>query len=210
MQKKQTLLMPVCDSSAIGTACEYLQDGKLIVFPTDTLYGVACDPWNPSALREIYKAKGRSTLKAIPVLVGAPTQLDAVIEIVPPAARALMEHFWPGALTLVLPKKAELPEVLTPYPGLAVRMPAHPFALSLLQEFGPLAVTSANLSGQDNPKTAAEVIEQLSGRVDLVLDGGPLSGGQASTIIDGSAEKPVLLREGPIAFADVLRVWERP
>jgi L-threonylcarbamoyladenylate synthase len=118
-----------------------------------------------------------------------------------------MERFWPGALTLVLPKQPYLPTELTPYPGLAVRMPDHPFALQLLQELGPLAVTSANLSDQANPQTAQEVLAQLAGRVDLILDGGKLKIGQASTIIDCTQAEPALLRAGPIAFEAILESW---
>ena len=119
-----------------------------------------------------------------------------------------MERFWPGALTLVLPKQANLPSELTPYPGLAVRMPNHPFALKLLQALGPLAVTSANLSDQINPKTAQEVWAQLASRVDLILDGGHLEIGQASTIIDCTGPEPMLLRAGPIAFDAILQTWQ--
>ena len=112
------------------------------------------------------------------------------------------------ALTLVLPKQANLPSELTPYPGLAVRMPNHPFALKLLQALGPLAVTSANLSDQINPQTAQEVFAQLAGRVDLMLDGGQLEIGQASTIIDCTGAKPALLRAGPISFDAILQTWQ--
>jgi len=138
MNAINTLILPITDSQALPLSQAYIQAGKLIVFPTDTLYGLACDPANPAALRSVYAAKGRSTLKALPVLVGALTQLDQVVQRVSPQARRLMERFWPGALTLVLPKQAQLPSELTPYPGLAVRMPDHPFALLLLQALGLL------------------------------------------------------------------------
>jgi len=207
MNAKNTLVIPITDPQALALSREYVQAGKLIVFPTDTLYGLACDPTNPSALRSIYAAKGRSALKAIPVLIGATEQLSQVVQNVPSQAEGLMARFWPGALTLVLPKQADLPIELTPYPGLAVRMPDHPFALQLLRELGPLAVTSANLSDQANPQTAQEVFAQLAGRVDLILDGGKLNLGQASTIIDCTGSEPVLLRTGPIPFETVLQIW---
>ena len=208
MNAKNTIILPISDPQALLLSQEYLQAGKLIVFPTDTLYGLACDPSNPAALRSIYAAKGRSTLKALPVLIGALEQLDQLVENIPPNAQRLMERFWPGALTLVLPKQANLPSELTPYPGLAVRMPNHPFALELLQALGPLAVTSANLSDQINPKTAQEVFAQLAGRVDLILDGGQLEIGQASTIIDCTGAEPMLLRAGPIPFEAILQTWQ--
>ena len=208
MNARNTLVLPINDPKALLLSQEYVQVGKLIVFPTDTLYGLACNPTNPAALRDIYAAKGRSTLKALPVLIGALEQLDQLVENIPPQARRLMERFWPGALTLVLPKQAHLPSELTPYPGLAVRMPNHPFALELLQALGPLAVTSANLSDQTNPQTAQEVFAQLAGRVDLILDGGKLKIGQASTIVDCTGAEPVLLRAGPIPFETLLQAWQ--
>lgn len=207
MNAKNTLVIPITDPQALALSREYVQAGKLIVFPTDTLYGLACEPTNPSALTSIYAVKGRSALKAIPVLIGATKQLSQVVQNVPSQAEGLMARFWPGALTLVLPKQADLPIELTPYPGLAVRMPDHPFALQLLRELGPLAVTSANLSDQANPQTAQEVFAQLAGRVDLILDGGKLKLGQASTIIDCTGSEPLLLRAGPIPFETVLQIW---
>ncbi len=208
MNAKNTIILPISDPQSLLLSQEYVQAGKLIVFPTDTLYGLACDPFNLAALRSIYAAKGRSTLKALPVLIGALDQLDQLVENIPPQAQRLMERFWPGALTLVLPKQANLPSELTPYPGLAVRMPNHPFALKLLQALGPLAVTSANLSDQINPKTAQEVWAQLTSRVDLILDGGQLEIGQASTIIDCTGAEPMLLRAGPIPFDTILQTWQ--
>jgi len=208
MNARNTLVLPISDPQALLLSQEYVQAGKLIVFPTDTLYGLACDPTNSAALRDIYAAKGRSTLKALPVLIGALEQLDQLVENIPQQAKRLMERFWPGALTLVLPKQAHLPSELTPYTGLAVRMPNHPFALELLQALGPLAVTSANLSGQTNPQTAQEVYTQLAGRVDLILDGGKLKIGQASTIVDCTGAEPVLLRAGPIPFETLLQAWQ--
>ncbi len=208
MNARNTLVLPINDPKALLLSQEYVQAGKLIVFPTDTLYGLACNPTNPAALRDIYAAKSRSMLKALPVLIGALEQLDQLVEHIPPQAHHLMERFWPGALTLVLPKQAHLPSELTPYPGLAVRMPNHPFALELLQALGPLAVTSANLSDQTNPQTAQEVFAQLTGRVDLILDGGKLKIGQASTIIDCTGAEPTLLRTGPIPFETLLQTWQ--
>ena len=203
----KTRLISATHPNAIALACDVIRSGGLIAFPTDTLYGLGCDPHLPTALQKIYTAKGRSASKAIPVLVSSPAQLDGLVLGLPDQALRLMEQWWPGALTLVLPKNPDLPPDLTPYPGLAVRMPNHPVALSLLDQAGPLAVTSANLSDQENPRDALGVLAQLEGLVDLVLDGGELTGGQASTIVDCLGMEPKLLREGPIPFSEILERW---
>ena len=202
-----TQLLSADHPNAIPLAVEVVRAGGLVVFPTDTLYGVGCDPCQPAALQKIYAAKGRSAAKAIPVLISSPDQLESLISVVSSQARRLMESWWPGALTLVLPKNDTLPLELTPYPGLAVRMPDHPVALALLTQTGPLAVTSANLSDHENPRDAQGVMAQLNGTVNLVLDGGTLRGGQASTIIDCTGSQPKLLREGPIAFTAIQERW---
>jgi len=203
----KTQLISAPHADAIALACEVVRAGGLIVFPTDTLYGLGCDPHMPSALQKVYAAKGRSMTKAIPVLISHPDQLVGLVSGLPEQAGRLMEQWWPGALTLVLPKHSDLPLDLTPYPGLAVRMPDHPVALSLLNQTGPLAVTSANLSDRENPRDAEGVLSQLDGTVDLILDGGELTGGQASTIIDCLGKEPKQLRKGPIPFSEILERW---
>ena len=203
----KTQFISAAHASAIALACEVVRAGGLIAFPTDTLYGLGCDPNLPTALQKIYAAKGRSMTKAIPVLISHPDQLVGLVSGLPERTSRLMQEWWPGALTLVLPKHPDLPLDLTPYPGLAVRMPDHPVALSLLDQTGPLAVTSANLSDYENPRDAKGVLEQLDGLVDLVLDGGQLSGGQASTIVDCLGKEPKLLREGPVPFSEILERW---
>jgi len=203
----KTQVISATHPEAIALACEVIRSGGLIAFPTDTLYGLGCDPHLPTALQQIYAAKGRSASKAIPVLISRTDQLESLVSGLPEQSTRLMERWWPGALTLVLPKNPDLPPDLTPYPGLAVRMPDHPVALSLLDQTGPLAVTSANLSDHENPQDAQGVLAQLDGVVDLILDGGSLLGGQASTIIDCMASEPKLLREGPIPFSAILERW---
>lgn len=203
----KTQVISATHPEAIALACEVIRSGGLIAFPTDTLYGLGCDPHLPTALQKIYAAKGRSASKAIPVLISRADQLESLVSGLPEQSTRLMERWWPGALTLVLPKNPDLPPDLTPYPGLAVRMPDHPVALSLLDQTGPLAVTSANLSDHENPQDAQGVLAQLDGVVDLILDGGSLLGGQASTIIDCMASEPKLLREGPIPFSAILERW---
>ena len=203
----KTQVISATHPEAIALACEVIRSGGLIAFPTDTLYGLGCDPHLPTAIQKIYAAKGRSASKAIPVLISRADQLESLVSGLPEQSTRLMERWWPGALTLVLPKNPDLPPDLTPYPGLAVRMPDHPVALSLLDQTGPLAVTSANLSDHENPQDAQGVLAQLDGVVDLILDGGSLLGGQASTIIDCMASEPKLLREGPIPFSAILERW---
>lgn len=205
---EETQIISLDDPEALEQACRFLRQGNLVVFPTDTLYGLACRPLNPAALHAIYEAKGRPDNKAIPILIAEPAQLAGFVEPVSPRAQKVMHSFWPGALTIVLPKLDGLPEELTPYPGLAVRMPAHPFALALLKRCGPLAVTSANLSNHVNTRSAQDVYKDLKGRVSLIIDGGELPGQLGSTIVDLSKETPVLLREGPLAFTEFLRIWE--
>ena len=209
MNLRKTVMLPVQDPTALDRAKAILAAGGLVVFPTDTLYGLAANPVDAHALRDVYSAKERPTEKALPLLVGALDQLDQVVSVLPKGAQRLMSRFWPGALTLILPKRAELPPELTPYPGVAVRMPNEPFALELLRATGPLAVTSANRSDAANPQTALEVFEQLAGRIDLLIDGGRLNIGQASTIVDCSQADLKLIRQGPIAFEALLDVWSR-
>ncbi|MDY0124928.1 MAG: L-threonylcarbamoyladenylate synthase [Anaerolineaceae bacterium] len=206
MSDLQNPIVSIDDPQAIPYALAALASDELIVFPTDTLYGLA-GRINETSLQKIYSAKQRPDEKAIPVLVGDQQQLYQLASKIEPQVMALMQVFWPGPLTLVVPKKAGLPPSLSPYPGLALRMPDHHLALTLLQQTGPLAVTSANISGGQNPITAEDVYAQLKGRVDLILDGGKLPGGKASTVVDCQSDAPILLREGPIPFEDILNVW---
>jgi L-threonylcarbamoyladenylate synthase len=203
-----TAIISIEEKNAIRIAKKVIQNGGIVVIPTDTLYGIACDPRNINALHNVYLAKERPTIKAIPLLLGGMEQLRQVVRLIDPRILRITHAFWPGALTLVLEKQVDLPKELTPYVGVAVRMPDHPFTISLLQKTGPLAVSSANISGQANPRNLEGVLEQLDGRVDLVLDGGVIQGGNASTIVQCLAGDIRLLRGGPIPFDQVLNVWE--
>jgi len=205
---KTTEIISAQNPDAIVKATKVLKAGGLVVFPTDTLYGLGADANNPQAIRSIYTAKDRTIEKAIPVLIGDFTQLYLVTEQLDARVKILTDVFWPGALTLILRKKTGLPEELSQSDTLGLRMPAHPFALALLQLSGPLAVSSANISGAENPINAEQVLQQLNGRIDLIIDGGDIPIGKASTVVDCTGSELVCLREGPIDFREIQQVWE--
>jgi L-threonylcarbamoyladenylate synthase len=189
---------------ALESAVETLEAGGLVAFPTDTVYGIGAVAFDEEAIRSIYAAKGRPEDKAIPILVGDMPDLDRVALSLPPAARRLAERFWPGPLTLVVLKHPGLPRAVSSTETVGVRMPDHPIARALLRQSGPLAVTSANLSGQASPRTASEVLEQLRGRIPLIIDGGQTPGGTPSTVLDCTQSEPVILRDGPLTLEDIL------
>ncbi|RLD05773.1 MAG: threonylcarbamoyl-AMP synthase [Chloroflexota bacterium] len=202
----KTKVISIQDAQALPQALEILKSGGLVAFPTDTVYGVGGDVFNPQAIESIYAVKERPREKALPILLGDAAHLSAVS---PPPQRfvqRLMDSFWPGPLTLVLPAKSTLPPQLSPYPTVGVRVPAHEGALTLLRASGPLAATSANISGRKAPQTAQGVLEQLGGRIDLILDGGRAPGGESSTVVDCASEKLKILREGPILLEEIERI----
>ncbi len=199
----KTRILPVDSLDSVKEALRIIQSGGLVAFPTDTVYGLAADIHSTSAIDRIYQAKGRDMAKAIPVLIGCLDHLDQIASTFPESARRLAKRFWPGALTLIVPRRADLPENLSAGPTVAVRMPDYSPVLTVLQHCGPLAVTSANRSGQSNPLSAGDVMEQLNSRIDLVLDGGPVSGGIPSTIVDCTVEPPVIIRHGAITDEDI-------
>ena len=196
----KTELLSAEHPSAIPHTLDVLTHGGLVVYPTDTVYGLAAMPFQPQFIERLYVVKGRSSQKAIGILLGKHADLDLVISAMSPLAVRLAEIFWPGQLTLVVPRHPNLPFVLAPDETIGVRMPDHPVALDLLRQSGPLAVTSANLSGRENTVTAQEVLSQLRGRIHLILDGGRVPGGVPSTVVDCTGEQPVILRQGPITL----------
>jgi len=191
------------EETAAAEAARLIQAGDLVVFPTDTVYGLGADIMNSEAIERIYAIKGRDPNKPIAVLVGDTAQLEQLTPNVMGTAAEYAKAFWPGALTLVIEKRPELPNVLSTSPTIGVRMPAHPFTLALLAQTGPLATTSANLSGSENCITAAEVLAQLDGRVALIIDGGTCPTAVPSTVVDCTGIKPIILRHGAIS-ADLL------
>lgn len=192
------LTLSANEPTAIRQAVAVLRDGGTVAFPTDTVYGLAADAFSEAAIQKLFEIKERQPNQAIAVLIGDADHLEQLAEDISPSALALARKHWPGALTVIVPRKAGVPEILSPTPTLGVRMPDHPVALALLRATGPLAVTSANLSGHENTTTAGEVLAQLSGRFDLLLDGGTTPGGVPSTVVDMTGERPVVLRQGPI------------
>jgi len=199
----KTKLLSTEDPQAIPTAIQIIEDHGVIAFPTDTLYGVAADPFCPEALLNVYAAKKRPKEMALPVLIGDFGQLEQLVSHISDEVTQITKAFWPGALTLILPKRPNLPPDLSPYPTVGIRMPDLAFTLKLLQQTGPLATTSANISGGPNPTTADEVFSQLGGRIDLILDGGLAPGGTASTILLITDDEFKILRQGPLTLTDI-------
>lgn len=204
----KTRILPADSTEAIARALEVLENGGLAAFPTDTVYGIGALAFDGEAVESIYIAKDRPIEKAIPVLLGDADDLEKVASSVPEMARRLAARFWPGPLTLVVPKKPNLPKAVSATGTVGVRVPDHSMARALLRAAGPMAVTSANISAQQSPFTADEVFAQLQGRVALILDGGKTPGGVPSTVIDCTGTEPVLLRTGPLLLEEIKSALE--
>ncbi len=199
----KTEVLPATDPRAIPRALEILRGGGLVAFPTDTIYGLGALAHDGDAIASIYVAKERPPEKAIPILIWDAADLDKAAADVPEMAHRLAARFWPGPLTLVVPKRAGLPEAVSATATVGVRVPDHPVARRLLRAAGPMAVTSANRSGGENARRAEAVLAQLNGRIPLVLDGGETPGGVASTVVDCTGAEPVILREGPVTIEQI-------
>lgn len=199
----QTEVLPATSSDTIPHAYEILQKGGLVAFPTDTVYGVGALAFDGKAVESIYAAKDRPPEKAIPILIGDPEDLEKVGIDIPDAARKLAARFWPGPLTILVPKRLDLPSAVSATATVGVRVPDHKVAQALLRVAGPMAVTSANISGAQSPVTAQEVYEQLGGRIALIIDGGKTPGGVPSTLVDCTVPELKILREGPISWGEL-------
>lgn len=191
------------DPKAIAQAAAVIRAGGLVAFPTETVYGLGANALDADAAARIFAAKGRPPTNPLIVHVESIDALDTVAHEVPPLARALAAAFWPGALTLIVPRAADIPaNVSAGGATVAVRMPAHPIALALIRAAGgPIAAPSANTSTRPSATTAAHVLEDLAGRVDLILDGGATSIGVESTIVDCTSDPPRVLRSGGVGLA---------
>ena len=186
--------------AAIDAAALAIQRGRLVVIPTDTVYGVAADAFDPEAVIRLLEAKGRGRDMPPPVLVGSAGTLDALASNVRPYVRALCDAFWPGPLTVVCVEQSSLQWDLGDTRGtVAVRMPDHEAVRTLLDRTGPLAVSSANLTGRPAATDGDAAMEMLGDRVDVVIDAGPTPGNVPSTIVDATGVQPRLLRLGAIS-----------
>ncbi|HEY3737700.1 MAG TPA: L-threonylcarbamoyladenylate synthase [Jatrophihabitans sp.] len=184
---------------ALDAAVRAVTDGELIVLPTDTVYGIGADAFNPAAVAALLAAKGRGRDMPVPVLVGSWSTLEGLVSGISKRTRRLIEAFWPGGLTLVVEHAPSLSwDLGDARDTVAVRMPLHPVAIELLERTGPMAVSSANRTGQPAAMTAAGAREQLGDSVSVYLDGGPAAVGVASSIVDVTGAVPVLLRAGAV------------
>jgi L-threonylcarbamoyladenylate synthase len=194
--------------SEISGAASLLRAGELVAFPTETVYGLGADATNPRAVASIFEVKQRPTFDPLIVHVAAADQISAIVTDFPKLAQRLAAEFWPGPLTMVLPRTSAIPDLVTAgLPGVGVRIPDHPVALELLRQAGcPVAAPSANPFGRISPTTAQHVRDGLGERVRWILDGGPCRVGLESTVISLMDEVPVLLRPGGCAVEDIERV----
>ncbi|MGV0794739.1 L-threonylcarbamoyladenylate synthase [Mycolicibacterium sp. XJ1819] len=194
-------------AAGIASAISALKSGGLVVMPTDTVYGVGADAFDSEAVAALLAAKGRGRDMPVPVLVGSWHTIAGLVYTVPDAARELIRAFWPGALSLVVQQAPSLQWDLGDAHGtVMLRMPLHPVAIELLREVGPLAVSSANVSGQPAAISVDDARRQLGDAVEVYLDGGPSRQQAASTIVDLTGAHPRVLREGPVSRDAVARV----
>lgn len=202
--KLSTRLLKADAPSTIAEAAAWLRRGYPVVFPTDTVYGVGVMPFDAAAIEWLYAVKGRPAAKGIPILVSDAAGIDRVAAAVPPVAQALIERFWPGPLTLIVPRRPDLPAGISPDANIAVRMPDHAVARALIGEAGgAVATSSANRSSQEPARTGSEALASLGGYVAAILDDGLSPVGLASTVVDCSGPRPVILRQGPLSAVDL-------
>jgi L-threonylcarbamoyladenylate synthase len=199
------------DEKILNMAVEVLRRGGLVAFPTETVYGLGADALNEEAVRKIFEAKGRPPDNPIIVHVGNMEQVYSLVEDVPPDAERLMEAFWPGPLTLIFYKSPIVSDIVTGgSPKVGIREPQNEIALTLLNLFGrPIAAPSANASGRPSPTKAEHVIEDLGDRVDLIIDGGDVSFGVESTVLDITTDPPVLYRPGACPKEEIEKVLKK-
>lgn len=190
--------------NGLKAAVDAVQAGRLVVLPTDTVYGLGCDAFNNGAVASLLRAKHRGPDMPVPVLVGSWTTVDGLVREHTAAGRALVEAFWPGGLSLVVNQAPSLPWNLGDTRGtVMLRMPLHPIAIELLRRTGPMAVSSANISGQEPALTAVRAKQQLGAEAAVYLDGGRATIGKPSTIVDLSGPEARILREGAITAEQI-------
>lgn len=206
---EQTLARPFIDiHEQIEKGIAILRQGGLVAYPTDTVYGLGAAMNLSKAVEKIYAVKGRPLSSALPILLADVSQITEVVSVVPPAAKCFIKHFFPGKLTLILPKSRAVPSSVTGGGDtVAVRVPDHPVPVALIKGLGcPIVGTSANLSGKPSALTAGEAANQLGDKIDLVIDGGTSPGGRESTIVDVTKDIPVIVREGAIPVEELRKV----
>jgi L-threonylcarbamoyladenylate synthase len=193
----------------IEKGIKILQKGGVIAFPTDTVYGLGADAFNSTAVERIYEIKNRPKHQQLPLLITDAERLTTLADSIPEIAWFLARRFWPGGLTLVLPKTDTLPAYLASGPTIAVRVPDHPACLAIIQNLGnPIIGTSANISGQPAALTAEEVGQQLGGKIDFIINGGKCPGGKESTVVDATREPPIILRQGIIPADEIDKAYK--
>lgn len=204
----KTQILPATDTEAFAHAVRLLRAGKVVSFPTDTVYAVGVTGMSEPAIEQLFKAKSRTLDKAIPYLLAGAQDLTLVARELPDSVHLLASEFWPGGLTLVVPAAARVPRILIAGgDSVAVRVPDHPVTRSLIDAVrAPLAATSGNLSGARDPSSAAEVMAQLNGRIPLILDGGPTRGNIPSTVVDVTTNPPTVRRVGVISVEQLRSV----
>ncbi|MDI9481321.1 MAG: L-threonylcarbamoyladenylate synthase [Syntrophomonadaceae bacterium] len=195
----------------IEEAAALIRAGELVAFPTETVYGLGADAFSPTAVEKIYAAKNRPPMNPLLVHIARFDQIQQIAGQVPDTARLLIESFWPGPLSLILPAGPDVPDIITANrPGVGLRMPSHPVALALINRAGPLAAPSANLSGRPSPTTAQHVKDDLHGRIAAVLDAGATGLGIESTVLDLTGSQVRLVRSGGISRPQLESVLGQP
>ena len=189
---------------ALEVSVKVLNKGGLVVFPTDTVYGLASKYNQNDAIQRIYQVKGREQTKALPVLISNLDQIELISTGLTKNARKLITFFWPGALTIILEKRYDLQVPLSMDNSIGIRIPDDPFVRSIVEQVGPLATTSANLSGLNSATNIDQVLKQIGNVVDLVIDGGECSGGIPSTVVDCRGAEIKILREGIISKEEII------
>ncbi|MFW9852721.1 MAG: L-threonylcarbamoyladenylate synthase [Candidatus Thorarchaeota archaeon] len=192
----------------IRTAVEYIQDGEIVAFPTDTIYGIGCDVFIPEAVENIYSIKNRSLDKPINVLVSSQEQIYDIAKNVKSKFFKLVEEFWPGPLTIVVEKNSDVPDIVTSNLNtVGVRMPNNPIVISIIDMINtPLATTSANIAEEESAVTAEKVLEYFNGKIPCVIDGGRTDIGEPSTIVDIASDPPRIIRQGAISSVELRKI----
>jgi L-threonylcarbamoyladenylate synthase len=200
----ETKTLAISDPNALARAIDILTSGGLVAFPTDTVYGLGALVFDENAIARIYEVRGIRDDEMLPILLADFEQLDRIVMGTSSLCEKLARRFWPGPLTLMLPRHTSISEAVTPHPTIGVRIPDFEPTRDLLRLTGPLVVSTANFGTQESPRSAQDVDAQLGGQIPLILDGGVTPGGTPSTVADCTQGHPIILREGPITMEQIL------